>query len=144
MNNHIECIGCRELMDKLACLEDELRKYRPYKPFPDVEYERLKSEAKERDAKILQLILERERYKTQADQRYGLRKELEDLLGFKDGETYDHHKFAECVERIKGMKGELEEARSFMAIMMDRIERGMAPITDSHMVESARKFLERK
>lgn len=43
--------------------------------------------------------------KLMATQRMALRKELEEAIGFQDGDTYDHAKFAEAVARVKAAFG---------------------------------------
>jgi hypothetical protein len=57
---------------------------------------------------------ERDHYQHQAEMRYAMRREIEELLGYDDGGTYDPAKFAEAVEKLRGIVRELAEARALL------------------------------
>jgi hypothetical protein len=61
----------------------------------------------EQDARILQLICERDKFRTTAETRYSLRRELEELVGLDDRASYDPAVFETAIRTIAGWKAEL-------------------------------------
>ncbi len=62
----------------------------------------LLAKASEADRRILQLILERDDWRERANQKFAMRKELEEILGV--GDTYDETEFKNTVKFLKSMK----------------------------------------
>jgi len=65
----------------------------------------LEAQIRDQDKKILQLILERDRYRAQALQRWALRREIEELLGFDPDATWQPAEFDKAVEKLRKLKG---------------------------------------
>lgn len=63
----------------------------------------LPEECRRLKAKVLEVILERDRYRVQAEQKWRLRKELETLLGIEEGMDSDEA-LRVAVEKIKALK----------------------------------------
>ena len=65
-------------------------------------------EAKELYDDLRNEVTRRQSAEWRASQRWAMRKEVEELLGFSDGETYDPGKFEEAVARLRALKAAAE------------------------------------
>lgn len=73
--------------------------------------ERMERERDEARACEIAAIVERERWKMQAEEKWAMRRELEEILGVQDGAPCDEQ-FAKGLEALRQLKSERDEARA--------------------------------
>ena len=74
---------------------------------------KLRAKLEEENGRIIRLILERDRFKLEAEKRWALRKEIEELLEV--GDSYDDSVKEEAIEKIKSLRKERAEAKEELA-----------------------------
>jgi len=91
------------------CLMLDIRNLKDQRDFAISEMERLKRERDEARKSMMEAIVERERWKMRAEEKLGMRVELEELLGVKD--TQCNEQFAKGLAALRDLIKERDEAR---------------------------------
>jgi hypothetical protein len=99
------------------CLMLDIRNLEDQRDFAISEMERLKRERDEARKSEMAAILERERWKMLAEEKWAMRVELEELLGVKD--TQCNEQFAKGLAALRDLIKERNEAREAFAIATD-------------------------
>lgn len=61
--------------------------------------------------RLISLICERDRYRLEAEQRWAMRAELEELLGYPGASTYEPDTFCEALEKMRGYIADAKKYR---------------------------------
>jgi len=99
------------------CLMLDIRNLEDQRDFAISEMERLKRERDEARKSMMEAIVERERWKMRAEEKWGMRVELEELLGVKD--TQCSEQFAKGLSALRDLIKERDEALEAFAIATD-------------------------
>jgi hypothetical protein len=103
---------------------------------------RLERERDESRADKMRIIIERERWRVKAEEKWAMRKELEEVLGVESAPASDEQ-FQKGLNRLREVLRERDEARAEVARLREDVLRWFAYIDPFELVDDDRNHFER-